>query len=153
MPQKLLNEVNIIEMREMRESGMSNREIAQNLGVSYAYVLKLIGKQPPELTAQTHARRGRIVATTGRKPNRTTFDSPDAAPDEDLPAALMVQNSIVELVSMDANRTYIVDKSAQTVELVGGFKIDLPTLGSIVAELSAIQRKLGGNNGLTLEAW
>ena len=149
MSKKLLNEVSINEMREMRESGMTNREIAKSLGVSYAYVLKLIGKQPPELTAQTYARRGRIVATTGRKPNRTTF----TAPDEDLPAALMVQNSIVELISMDANRTYIVDKSAQTVELVGGFKIDLPTLGSIIAELSAIQRKLGGNSGLTLEAW
>lgn len=158
MSQKLLNEVSINEMLHMRESGMTNREIAQNLGVSYAYVLKLIGKQPPELTAQFYATRKErgTVVPIGRKSNRTTFDAPNAAnlPEPELPAAcLTVQNNIMELVSMDTNRTYIVDKSAQTVELVGGFKIDLPTLGNIVAELSAIQRKLNGNSGIALEAW
>lgn len=155
---KLLNDVSVSEMLSMRESGMTNREIAANLGISYAYVLKLIGKQPPELTAQFYAerkQRGRVVATRRTRDN-TSFDAPNAAnsPDPDpTPAMLMVQNSIVELISMDTNRTYIVDKSAQTVELVGGFKIDLSTLGSIVAELSAIRRKLNGKNGITLEAW
>lgn len=153
---KLLKEVSIDEMLGMRESGMTNREIAVNLGISYAYVLKLIGKQPPELTSRFYAERGQRghIVATGRRPNRTVFDAPDAANSEleDSPAALMVQNSIMELISIDTERVYIVDKSAKTVELVGGFKIDLPTLGKIVSELSAIHRKLG-SSGMTLEAW
>ena len=135
---------------------MSNREIAQNLGVSYAYVYKLLGKQPKSITTRVYADRSArgVCVETYRTANRTTFNAPNAENSaEERPAALMVQNSIMELVSMDTNRTYIVDKSAQTVELVGGFKIDLPTLGNIVAELSAIQRKLGQNPSLTLEAW
>ena len=81
--------------------------------------------------------------------------APNAANSADdlAPAALMVQNSITELVSMDAARVYVVDKSARTVELVGAFKIPADALASLIAELSAIQRNLAQHPTLTLEAW
>lgn len=153
---KLLNDVSVSEMLSMRESGMTNREIAANLGISYAYVLKLIGKQPTELTAQFYAerkQRGRVVATR-RTRNNTSFDAPNAAnsPDAELPAAcLMVQNSIVELVS--ASHTYVVDMKDGTVEMAGVFKLNYDELGDIIAELSAIHRKLSANVRVPLEAW
>lgn len=37
------------ELIKMRETGMTNKEIADSLGVHYETVLKLIGKQPKGL--------------------------------------------------------------------------------------------------------
>ena len=50
----LLKDVSYDELMTMRGMGMSNAEIADNLGVSYATVLHAIGRQPSrsELTAQ-----------------------------------------------------------------------------------------------------
>ena len=42
----LINDVSISEMREMRERGMTNAEIAQSLGCSYDTVRKYLGKAP-----------------------------------------------------------------------------------------------------------
>lgn len=155
---KLLKEVSINELLEMRNSGMTNREISENLGVSYNYVYKLIGKQPKELTAMSYAERGKnatVIPTGHRTADRTTFDAPNAAnfPEPEMPAAcLMVQNSIVELVSADG-RTYIVDRKDGTVELPPLTKLTIADLGSYIAELSAIHRKVSGAHGVPLEAW
>lgn len=155
---KLTHDVSVSELQQMRESGMTNREIADSLGVSYTYILKLIGKQPKSLTAKTYAERGQrgIRLESRRAARNTTFaNAPNAAKSaEDVaPAALMVQNSIMELVSIDTSRTYLVDKQARTVELVGGFKLSADTLAPIIAELSAIQRNLAQHPGMALEAW
>lgn len=148
---KLLKEISVSEMLEMRDSGMTNREIAKSLGISYAYVLKLIGKQPKELTAQFYAdrkHRGAVISST-RHANRTSFG---ADPEPEAPAAcLMVENNIIELVGTE--RGYILDMKAGTVEMVGGFKIDLASLPDLIAELTAIHRKTADRVRVPLEAW
>lgn len=151
----LIDEVSINEMREMRElQGMSNQEIADALDVSYITVYKYIGKQPKEISARVRSEMNApgVVIERRRTKDNTTFDSPAAPIEEEAPAAcLFVQNSIVELVS--AERTYFVDMKAATVEMDGGFKIDYDDLGAIIAELSAIHRKLGDSVRVPLEAW
>lgn len=46
MRKKLRDDINEAELLSMRDEGMSNQEIAESLDVSYATVLRLIGKQP-----------------------------------------------------------------------------------------------------------
>ena len=46
---KLTREVSISEMLEMRDRGMTNKEIAQSLDVSYQTVLNHIGKMPRDM--------------------------------------------------------------------------------------------------------
>lgn len=43
---KLLDDVSLQELQEMRERGMSNREIAQALDVAYSTIHSILGKQP-----------------------------------------------------------------------------------------------------------
>lgn len=157
---KLLNDVSIEELREMRNEGMSNREIAESLGVSVPTIHRYIGNQPKDMTRANIAegqRHGEVLSTR-RTANRTVFNAPNAEnfasaqPEPELPAAcLMVQNSIVELVS--AERAYIVDMKESTVELVGGLKMTYEELTGIIAELSAIHRKLSNGTRVPLEAW
>lgn len=46
MKRKIIDEVSINEMLEMRKQGMSNKDIARALEISHVTVLKYIGKQP-----------------------------------------------------------------------------------------------------------
>lgn len=45
MKRRIMSEVSINEMLEMRKQGMSNKDIARSLGVHYSTVLAHIGKQ------------------------------------------------------------------------------------------------------------
>lgn len=46
---KLMDEISISELQHMREEGMSNQEIADVLGVTYATVFRYLGRQPKGL--------------------------------------------------------------------------------------------------------
>lgn len=46
---KITSEVSINEMLELRKQGMSNKDIARALEISYASVLRHIGKQPERM--------------------------------------------------------------------------------------------------------
>lgn len=47
-----MREVSVSELMSMREQGMSNRDIASALDITYQTVLKYIGKQPPTSVMQ-----------------------------------------------------------------------------------------------------
>ena len=72
MAKKLSNQISISELMTMRESGMSNKDIASSLDVSYSYVVKAIGPQPAELTTKAksdgvknyHARKAAAKAAS-----------------------------------------------------------------------------------------
>lgn len=61
---KLTDSVSVSEMMALRESGLTNAEIAQRLDTSVSSVIKYIGKQPPHLHKPTgyHAHKARKVA-------------------------------------------------------------------------------------------
>ena len=42
----LLADVSMAELHQLREDGMTNREIAEHLDVSYATIYRYLGKQP-----------------------------------------------------------------------------------------------------------
>lgn len=156
MTKKLLDEISIQELREMREiEGLSNGEIAERLGVSCSTIYKHIGGHPNGVRKKRSTPTGAVPGS--RYPDRTVICSRGGEhsvcvqPDEPQEACLFVQNSIVELVS--AERTYVVDMKDATVELMNGFKIELAQLDSLIKELSAIKRKLGSSVRVPLEAW
>ena len=45
MKRRIMSEISINEMLELRKQGMSNRDIAESLGIHYSTVLAHIGKQ------------------------------------------------------------------------------------------------------------
>ena len=47
---KFMQDLSRSELMSMRETGMSNADIAQSLGCSVSMVYTLIGKQPAEIT-------------------------------------------------------------------------------------------------------
>lgn len=48
---KLTDSVSLEELKRMRENGMTNRQIADNLGVGYSTICAYLGRQPSGLKA------------------------------------------------------------------------------------------------------
>lgn len=144
MRRKLSFELSQSEMRRMREEeDMSNQEIADALGTSYATVLKYIGPQPP------HMRRA-----------RGTYTVEKAAPVEEPAAAcLALVNNVVEVKS--ATRKYVIDRKAGRVMISGyqgicetaTMEIEYAELTDFIAELKAIKNKIGEDISVPLEMW
>ena len=52
MKPKITEEISINEMRQLRADGLSNKEIAERLGICYPTILKYLGKQPKGLRTE-----------------------------------------------------------------------------------------------------
>ncbi len=130
MRRKLLDDVTIQEMLTMRESGMTNDDIANALGVSYPTVYRAIGKQPSRggwVARSIHVKTQRVEAQT-----------------EEHDAVLPVVNRVTSLAGKWA--TYSVDAGEKTVKIeCGDWQIGIPfgEWQTFCAEVEAIGRNLG----------
>lgn len=126
----LLREVSQGELTQMRDSGMSNYEIAKSLDVSYATVLRLIGKQPSGMRKQMTKRTD--VAVISALPNDT---SPEPC--------LSVAGKSLSLTGDFAQ--YFLDLANDQLTIKADehlLNMGLDKIGALINELSAIQRKL-----------
>lgn len=65
MKNRITDSISVQEMLEMREQGLSNREISERLDISYASVCRYIGRNP-----RTSAENKEIQASHDHKPVR-----------------------------------------------------------------------------------
>ena len=56
MRKKLSEDVSVREMRELREDGLTNRQIAEKLDCTYQTVLRYIGRQPEGMRGERRPR-------------------------------------------------------------------------------------------------
>lgn len=136
----LLSDINPAEILAMREEhGMSNHEIADALGVSYATILKLIGKQPASLRKE-----------------RQYHEKPKPAQPvtNDRPAALVVAERTYHLQGELGK--YDVNCAAETICLrlpeQTPITLTYAQAASLHAELSAILLR-ADQTRFTFEAW
>lgn len=133
---KLLRDMDIENLYSMRREGMSNKEIAQSLGISYGYVLQLIGKQPKDLTSKAIS-EGRCASC-----------APTPAKEEPPPSpCLEVVERSINLNGLFGQYFVSVDKRTVLVsfreddELVC-FNLDMDKLEILIEELEAVKRNL-----------
>ena len=136
----LLSDVTLAEIQAMRdEQGMSNREIAEALGVSYTTILKLIGRQPASIRKE-----------------RQFVEPPKAVKsiDDDRPAALIVAERTYHLQGELGK--YDVYCAAETICLrlpeQTPITLTYAQAASLHAELSAILLRTDQTR-FTFEAW
>ena len=127
----LLSEVSQSELLHMRESGMSNKEIANALDVSYQTVLRVIGKQPPNL---------RRPEPRNLQPEINEIHVPTA---EEQDACLAILDKSISLVGDVAE--YKVDCADNVLTLTidgNSVCVSLPKISSLLKELRTIQRHI-----------
>lgn len=122
----------------MREKGMSNKEIAMELHVSYDTVLKLIGKQPPQNRQSPVVRQSPTVNNS-------------------IEACLAVTYPEIRLSGKE--RAYIIHKDQEEFEIVNADDVLIMTckyteLDDFIKELQAIQRNMNKIRNMNrLEMW
>ena len=154
MYRALSNDVTPTEMMELRNQGMTNKEIAQSLDCCYKTVLKMIGKQPPELRSEYVSRAPVSKAASLPKPRAEEVQ-------EDIPAALLVEDRIISLIGQAGSYTVSTTDKLISASLkdVANLSISFDQLPetiekfeSVVKELRAIERKMKSLT-MSMEAW
>lgn len=128
---KLIKDISVSEMEQMRLDGMSNREIADALDVSYTTVLAYIGKQPSGM----------------RKYSKYTDDVEIIPSVVEAPACLVMQNKVIELHGLVG--TYEINCKQQHVDVMYGetvLRLTFEEMNNFADELKAISRKLDSLN-------
>ena len=126
----ILNDVSIDEMMNMRESGMTNTDIAQALGCSYQTVHKYIGAQPS---------RGGLYARSIHPVSKNEEQEPEYEP------VLPVVNSVTYLSGEACE--YEVDSRSKRVNIKGkggegAIAIGFDSIELFADEIAAICRNL-----------
>lgn len=137
----LLKDVDLETLYSMRRQKMSNQEIAESLGVSYATVLNLIGKQPSGL----RKKRGSAHVS----------DKPVGIDNEVEPAAcLIVEKRCLSLIGSFGR--YEFDVGGGFVDAINAagqsMRVSKDQIEDFINELSAIKRKMEVMK-LENEAW
>ena len=148
---KFMQDMSKSELMSMRETGMSNIDIARSLGCSPATVIKLIGKQPREMTianrrgAATHMNTVRRMDGTPSETFRGGAQMPEEAPKR---AALVVKPTEPQPISLHgACMDYHIpaDRSRIDVETAEGrclMQIPAEMLDTLIDELNAIKNNI-----------
>ena len=154
--QPIYKEISVESMRYMREEEhMNNREIAERLGISTSTVHKYLGSMSPELRAEFKRAGGRMSAAQRWAGAQPTQRVPVPTPQEEPDAVLLVMDRTVRLSGDTAD--YEINCSERTVKRYPkesgiALTIDLDKLPTMIAELSAINRKLDALT-VTTEMW
>ena len=122
-------EISKDEILRMRENGMTNTDIANAIGVSYATVYRWLGKQPP-------------APKVTRSYQPAIQDKEPRVPEPE--AALVVENRQIKLSGLFASYNVHAREKMVDVILEGettAFSIKLEDLDILIRELVAIQRK------------
>lgn len=151
---KLIDEVSIQELLQMREDGMSNKEIAKNLDVTYATVYALIGKQPAEMTHANRSANGKYYGSRRRKYDAESSETAAPIPtlrllkNAEIPSAenFMTANSVRNTDNSDT-ASALSDTDKETVLLVREQTTEVVGLCGeyiISAKDSNVRAKIGG---------
>ncbi|MCR5826370.1 MAG: hypothetical protein K6G54_07375 [Oscillospiraceae bacterium] len=153
----LMKDVSIDEMMRMRESGMTNQDIANALGCSYSAVYNRIGKQP---YAHHGVAEKVVLPPKVRAAELKAVSSPAASIVEKPPvngpeASLVVEDRTVSLTGLCAS--YVVSSKEKRVLVCispdgPSFCMDFADIEAFAAELSAIRDRLN-SLALTNEMW
>ena len=117
-------ELNDSELLTMRESGMTNQDIANSLGVSYNTILRRIG-----------------AADFRRVGGAPSFSKPKKPPEPEYEACLVVQTEQIKAAGLKFS--YTIAPNDSTVEVFGDgeIKVKFEDLPDLIKELTAINRK------------
>ena len=141
MQRRLLKDLNVSELMTMRESGMTNHEIADVLGTSYKAVLAAIGRQPKELRKKPEFHTEILPPPTYAQEQKQ----------EEPNACLVVANRLVELEGTFGSYNIPIRKGIVNItsKECGDLQVPFDKLGDFINELQAIQRKM---SSLTMSA-
>ena len=147
MRRSVLSDVSISELLSMRDSGMSNQEIADSLGCSYYTVLRLIGKQPKEMRKEYT----RIADTPSEKPKPAQVFKEE---EEFIPASLVLAERTVVLQGEVGRYEIDTYKSSVSISITDHGQISIPMsdLKVLYKEIAAIIRN-EEKTKFTVEAW
>lgn len=168
----LLKDVSIDELKQLREEGYSNREIADCLDVSEVTVYRYIGKMPKELKARRYSeaakereckRREKATHKAARQTmmpeGQTVTDGREIAPQTQQSAVLSVQVRTIELegtVGHYAIRAGVNGKRMVTISTAedadSAITINFDDLSDFAAEIMRILQHRDAFTG-GLEAW
>ena len=142
MAHKLTRDLSYSELMTMRESGMTNQEIADSLDTSYKSVLAVIGKQPKDLRKKPEFHVDQPRPTFGSEPVVEPA------------ACLVVANRQIELAGLFGSYTIPIQNKVVSVTIPdqGSVHIPFEQLDEFICELQAIQRKLPSLTN-TAEMW
>lgn len=147
-------EISVESMRYMREEEhMTNREIAERLGISAATVYNYLGKMPTELIHEIRARAGSMGSKARWGGVASDQRVPVTPPQEEPDAVLLVTGRVIALKGESATYTINCGNSSVSCTIRDRvFQLNLDELPAIIAELSAIQRKCDALK-MTTEMW
>ena len=134
----LTNEISVSELLKMRESGMSNSEIAESLDVGCSTIYRYLGGGGP----RRQTRRALHV------PERT------AAKDEPVQACLKMEPSEIRLTGAYGKYAFAPDGDSISVIIDVDYFFSVPRdqLSTFIRELQAIERNIGKVK-TQLEVW
>ena len=135
---KLTDEISIPELLKMRESGMSNSEIAESLDVSYKTICNYLGKGGP------------------RRQTRRAPHVQEGAPTKEEPveACLKMEPSEIRLTGAYGKYAFTPDEDSISVAIDSDYFFSVPRdqLSTFIRELQAIERNIGKVK-TQLEVW
>lgn len=146
---KFIQDLSRSELMSMRETGMSNADIAQSLGCSVGTVYKLIGKQPPEMSRANRS-AARMDGTPQGKP-RGGVEMESEIPKR---AVLVVKPTEPQPINLHgAFMDYFIpaDRSridVETPEKRCLMQIPAEMLDTLIDELNAIRNNIGSEQAL-----
>ena len=142
----LMKDISVSDLLGMRDSGMTNRDIASALDVSLATIYRYIGAQPPKM-------RKHREPVSPNPPAHAAEPAVDGGEADD--AALIVDNRTISLAGLFAG--YRVDVRSQSVAIfvedgIDAMVVPFDKVHDFARELSALAKPVGsirvGN-----EAW
>ena len=135
---RISEEISHNEMMQMREQGMSNKEIASALGISYATVLRYIGKQPEAVDGRQYA-----VRMSTRKEDKGSAELAIVESDDRVQSLNLVERMSVYR-GHAATYTVCSSDSFIVMELDGqqSIRIEKDSLNDIAKEIIAIQNAM-----------
>ena len=143
MSRSLLKSVSYEELAQMRDNGMTNKDIATSLGVSPQTVYKYLGPQPSRGWSR-HAYNDRPLSN----PEQPNKDEPDDA-------ALIIENRTINLAGLFAG--YKIDIKAKEIRVfvedgVDALVIPFDQVVNFAKELRAITKHVK-DLSVGAEAW
>ena len=139
MHRKILKDLSKDELLNMRESGMTNTDIANALDISYASVYRLIGKQPSSMRCSPHA-----ASVIPKAPLQVSEPAKKQESEPEHDAALVVEDRHFKLAGLYANYgVHVKDKTIDVFTTDDGVTLTLKfdEVGVFANELAAIARQ------------